>query len=322
TSNQQGGIGRYFLAGGSLVSGELDMGFNSYPNVSSSAFEQSGGYHTNGSGIYIDNSHYKLSGGVLNSSSMILSGGEVSQSGGTNELGTLTMIFNSKSRYTFSGGQLDTDRAEINDGTFGDYGGTAKIRFLSLANGVWNEGSSGQQLGALRLGAGHSFINLSNPACILTFADSSSLSWNADGLLVIQNWSGSLYGGGLNRVIFGGSSVSLTRQQVGQLRFEDPAGLVPGTYPARILATGEIVPDTGEQLLPRIEVSLAATELSVRLRIEGDIGANYGIEASADLSHWVIWTNEVNATGTLLLQDSARTNLQQCFYRAVLISPR
>jgi hypothetical protein len=81
------------------------------------------------------------------------------------------------------------------------------------------------------------------------------------------------------------------------------------------------VPDTGERRLPRIEVSVAATEQSVLLRIEGDIGANYGIESSADLAHWLMWTNGVNATGTLLLDDPVRTNLRQRFYRAVLIPP-
>jgi hypothetical protein len=60
--------------------------------------------------------------------------------------------------------------------------------------------------------------------------------------LTIENWNGSTRGGGDQQIIFGNNSSGLTAGQVGQIQFHDPAGFAPGTYPPRILATGEITP--------------------------------------------------------------------------------
>jgi hypothetical protein len=80
---------------------------------------------------------------------------------------------------------------------------------------------------------------------VLRFADSSLVPWAPAVLLTIQNWSGSLNGGGAQQVFFGTSASGLTGQQLGEVQFLNPAGLPSGTYPARILSTGEVVPNSG-----------------------------------------------------------------------------
>jgi hypothetical protein len=68
------------------------------------------------------------------------------------------------------------------------------------------------------------------------------VAWSNQATLFIDNWNGSPAGGGQHRVIFGSNASSLTPQQLSQIQFRNPAG-ANGTSPARILATGEIVPD-------------------------------------------------------------------------------
>ncbi len=63
-------------------------------------------------------------------------------------------------------------------------------------------------------------------------------------MLSILNWNGSTNGGGSDQLFFGTNANGLTASQLSQNQFVNPAGFAPGTYPARILATGEIVPAT------------------------------------------------------------------------------
>ena len=60
--------------------------------------------------------------------------------------------------------------------------------------------------------------------------------------MVVSNWSGSTSGGGTDRLYVGTSSQGLTQNQLARISFADPAGMPAGTYPATILATGEVVP--------------------------------------------------------------------------------
>jgi hypothetical protein len=66
--------------------------------------------------------------------------------------------------------------------------------------------------------------------------------------LVVFGWDGSTNGGGTDRLFFGSNSSGLTTSQVSQIQFVNPAGFASGTYPARILATGEVVPTTRPML--------------------------------------------------------------------------
>jgi hypothetical protein len=170
-------------------------------------------------------------------------------------------------------------------------------------------------LGRLQLNA-NSTLSLSN-VCVLHFSRSDSMTWT-NALLTVKQWSGSLYGGGAHRILFGANATALNPQQLSQIQFQNPAGLPPGNYPARILATGEIVPDTGGPLPVNMSITRASTNSSMQLKLCGDIGRNYDIEVSADLVNWTWWTNQFNSNGTISIPDCEATNYSQRFYRARL----
>jgi lysophospholipase L1-like esterase len=71
----------------------------------------------------------------------------------------------------------------------------------------------------------------------LRFADSSTVPWNKDNVLMIFNSGeeeGSLY--------FGNNEQALSIAQLQQIGFVNPAGLPPGTYTAKLSANGKLVP--------------------------------------------------------------------------------
>ena len=133
--------------------------------------------------------------------------------------------------------------------------------FLRSNGSNWRSASGIQRLGQLQLGQTNSILSLPTNSCNLQFRDSSSLSWASNSFLNIQNWSGSLYGGGPQQIIFGTNSAALTPQQLSRIQFHNPAGLPTTNYPARILATGEIVPDTGAPLPPMANLVCATNGL-------------------------------------------------------------
>jgi len=101
-------------------------------------------------------------------------------------------------------------------------------------------------------------INLGNSSAVVRFADSSALNWDPNSHLTIVGWRGSYSGDGSNQIYFGNTSGGLTSSKLSQVRFLNPAGSPSGTYNARILSTGEVVPippptlqslRTGQQLV-------------------------------------------------------------------------
>jgi sucrose-6-phosphate hydrolase SacC (GH32 family) len=103
--------------------------------------------------------------------------------------------------------------------------------------------------GALRL-LGNSELHLGAGSAVVRFAASATEPWTSDKTLVIREWDGAPGGGGTKRVVFGSSPGGLTTAQVAQLGFVNPLGFAAGTYPAKILATGEVVPDGTPQAYP------------------------------------------------------------------------
>ena len=113
---------------------------------------------------------------------------------------------------------------------------------LTFANGILDENVSQAQFGKVMLGQGNnSQIYLPGGSCVLRFADSSGLTWSNQALLTIDNWNGSVSGGGNHQIYFGNNASGLSAAQLAQIQFENPGGSA-GTYPATILSTGEIVP--------------------------------------------------------------------------------
>jgi autotransporter-associated beta strand protein len=120
---------------------------------------------------------------------------------------------------------------------------------MTLNGGTFNtgglkEGTTGAAgIGALTLQA-NSVIDLGvgSTTSVLHFADSHLVAWTAAKTLTIDDWNGSLSGGGAEELLFGTTSSGLTASQIAEIQFLNPAGLGPGTWGAKILATGEIVP--------------------------------------------------------------------------------
>lgn len=77
---------------------------------------------------------------------------------------------------------------------------------------------------------------------ILAFDDSSGETWSGGGDLLLTGWDGDLDGGGTDQLFFGTSDSGLTSGQLGRIKFVNPAGLPTGIYDAKILMTGEVVP--------------------------------------------------------------------------------
>jgi autotransporter-associated beta strand protein len=136
-----------------------------------------------------------------------------------------------------SGATASTDRIN-NSATMTLNGGTFKTGGLSEGS----TGSAGVGLGALTLQA-NSFIDLgSGSTSILHFADSHLVTWTAGLTLEIDNWSGSVTGGGTEQLLVGIDSTGLTAAQIAEVIFRNPGGLAAGDYTAMILSTGELVP--------------------------------------------------------------------------------
>jgi len=67
--------------------------------------------------------------------------------------------------------------------------------------------------------------------------------WSPGAYLVVKNWHGSANGGGANQFRVGNSKAGLSPEQLDLILFNNPANLPPGDYSARMLPTGEVVPN-------------------------------------------------------------------------------
>jgi len=310
----------YALSNGILETPSISLGMGE--------FDQSGGTNLANTVSLNNVSIYSLSAGWLIAQKLEVTGdggpypfgggGKLTtfqHLGGTNLIcGTLSLTWDSS--YEMRAGELIVQNVSLGDSTFYHYGGIVNLQaILELTNGIWREQADGGELGQLQLDGGTNSVSFAKNSCILRFIDSSGVLWSNAAVLVISNWSGSLYGGGSQQIIFGANSAALTPQQLSQIQFQNPAGLPPGNYPARILATGEIVPTTGESLPTKMTIACSPTNAAMQLNLSGDIGQTYDIEVSTDLLNWTRWTNQFNSNGTIWIFDCA-TNSPQKFYRA------
>ncbi len=98
---------------------------------------------------------------------------------------------------------------------------------------------------------GASTLDLSVGSSLVNFANSSGVDWTG-GLLTILGWNGTAdTGGGAEQVVFADGTAGLTTGQVSQIQFS----LVGGIYSAKMLASGEIVPDA---LIPEASTAVLA----------------------------------------------------------------
>ncbi|WOO39515.1 beta strand repeat-containing protein [Rubellicoccus peritrichatus] len=155
---------------------------------------------------------------------------------------------------TVTAGELELSKTAGTNAIAGDVvvnGGTlllsaanqiADISNMTLGGGTFDTNGNNESLGTLTLSSS-STIDLGS-ASVLDYDASISESWS--GTLTVTNWNGDENGGGTTQLIFGSSAAGLTLAQVDSIRFINPAGFTPGTYFARILSSGEVVPAVPE----------------------------------------------------------------------------
>jgi hypothetical protein len=200
-------------------------------------------------GYYANHSEITLAGGTLSCSNLVMTdGAQCIQSGGALVVSN-TLAFsgfrspgpNLYSRYTLLGGTLSADNIYVGgDWIIGDSatsrisnpGSCTLAHFLQIGNAV-------EQLGQCTL-ASDATIDLAGSASRLSFADSSSEPW-APTTLTVLNWNGDLSGGGAEQLKFGPDQFGLTPIQLSRIQFSIGTTL----YAAKILNTGEVVPDQG-----------------------------------------------------------------------------
>ena len=148
--------------------------------------------------------------------------------------------FTNYSSYELSGGTLSA--SNINVGGVWIIGDSTTNRIsnpgtCSLSHTL-QIGNAVEQLGRFIL-ASNATINLAGSASRLSFANSSSQTWVGGATLVISNWNGNPSGGGAEQLKFGTDQSGLTASQLNQIQFQ----LGTNSYSAKILNTGEVVPD-------------------------------------------------------------------------------
>jgi hypothetical protein len=249
----------YSLDGGILICPSLNMGLFG-------SFEQSAGTNRIAQDLTFANTSYTLSGGMLLTSNTavnypffvtsdgVRAGSKFIQTGGQHHISnTLT---NSGS-YFLSGGSLSADKIILSSGMMIISNGAVAtcpglIEFRGGNLSLY--GSATETLGPALLSF-DSAIDLEQGSHVLKFANSSSLVWSNASTLVISNWNGSTNGSGSDRVIFGNSAGGLSFTQLARIQFVNPTSFPAGMYPAKILATGEVVPGTQPLLLPSVSRS-------------------------------------------------------------------
>ena len=300
--------GNFSLEGGNFSAGSINL---------SGHITQTGGTNTVAGDLSIqdDPSNYALSGGLLSTSNTVKNAGGFQQSGGVHSIQNLLLLKNSFA-YQQSGGQLITPYIEIDNSTFIHSGGVINNSAVLIMDfGRWIESAPSVQLGRVRVvGSGlPSTLSLAANPCTVHFIGSIGQVWSNGVNLNIENWAGSLNGGGQSQIFFGNNSVGLSVGQLAHIQFT----FSQGSFPAKILSSGEIVPVlSGPPFYP---TSLTATSLATN-RIDLawiDNALNeygYGIERSLDGTNFVqICTTEANVTNYSDLEVSAGTTY---YYRA------
>ena len=330
----RGGVGGSFF--------QLDSGFLASPGISvnSSGFAQYGGTNRVSGNLSLfgslNHAHtdFTLAGGLLTTENTSVGGSEYGgffQSGGTHSVANELSVWGLASYYYYqfgwkgyelSGGQLIVSNLSVNSGAaFRQTGGTIlQSGTLKLQGGNLYVPNGAPQFGALQLIASNGLTMPSN-SCVLRFKSSSALTWDSTAALIITNWSGSYLGGGAQRIIFGNSASALMPQQVARIFFRNPGGgLSPGLHPTRILATGEIVPNsvppTG-RIPPRLAIR-KPDPYSAQITVTGEAGYDYGVLTTYDFKDWTFWTNRVATNGTMSVIDPYAWGYQK-FYKAVLM---
>jgi hypothetical protein len=247
----QAGLAEFNMPGGSLSAGSIAIDDASSFSQSSGSVDVASDLTLNGSGGSYNGAYYRISGGSLRTSNAGVSDlGFLQQVGGTVTVTNTLSIAGTDNSYQLSAGTVTVRKIAItgnlnNRPPMFVVDGAPLFAVtnenISLDGGVISLGNSTQLFGRLAV-LSHSRVGFGGSPAVLRFADSHTNSWQSGSQLDVANWNGSTNGGGAYQLIFGTSASALTPGQVAQIRFVDPGNFPSGTYPARILSTGEVVP--------------------------------------------------------------------------------
>jgi autotransporter-associated beta strand protein len=228
--------------GDSLIFSATGVGTRPTPNNDFAAATSFKTITVSAGGYTIDGNSVSLTTGVTASNasgsstvSLVVGGaGTVTKSGA----GTLTL----------SGTNTFTGSLTISSGTvlLGASDRIADGVNVTLSGGTFAFGGFNETIGTLALSA-NSTIDLGSGASVIHFADSSAVSWTGGTRLTVSNWSGLPAGGGTDQLYVGSSSAGLTATHLAQIRFFNGSNYPP----ARILATGEVVPHRRVMIIGR-----------------------------------------------------------------------
>jgi hypothetical protein len=254
-------FGDYNLKGGLLAC----KGFSVYQFGS---FYQSGG--TNAVTNDIDVAYYTLSGGLLSESNAFIRSSFI-QSNGVHQVGG---ELDCQGNYNLSGGTLSAPTFVLDGGSLGIGPGPAVFSnavAIRLFGGKIILNGTTQHLASVS-SFGGTLIDFGSAGSKLSFDNSNGPFF---GLLTITNWNGSATGGGSDQLFFGNSASGLTSAQLQNIQFLNPAGFPAGTWFAKILPTGEVVPTRA----PALAESLSGPSVVITWP-----AGNFVLQATTNLS--------------------------------------
>ncbi len=204
-------------------------------------YTQTGGTNLTAGDVIIDgiaNTTLSVSGGLLAAQNLTANPGFV---GGVDVTGGMLIISNTLSVggmssfplwYGFSGGgQLVVSNISLApQAIFACRDAVIKQSgIFTMTDASLYSGSNCVQLGPLGVANGgntNSTLYLVSPTSIMTFANSSGIAWSNEPQLIVEDWSGSFFGGGTQRIVFGNNSNGLTSNQLAHIQFHNPAGFL------------------------------------------------------------------------------------------------
>ncbi len=224
--------GTFLLRGGTLTSSNSSIrSSGAIHRQMLSSFVHSNGNHTVLSRLSVDG-RYRIEAGSLNASELqIAPDGELHLKGGSVDV---------LGKFSMDNGSCLVQGQNYRLG-----------KLLILRTGALSRFHDGPQV--------CSFDFQTSPAMV-HFLDSHELSAEWSGFLALKNWRGSIDGGGVHQVCVGMSAQGLDRAQLSRIIFVNPGGVLSGSYPARILATGELVP--GERPILQMQATPGGLKLS------------------------------------------------------------
>ncbi len=207
-------------------------------------------------------------GGTLNidTNFTVTQNGVISGEGNFNKSGGGSVVLTAANTYTGATavnagvlearGSLNSSTAlRINGGTFrfGASNIIANTAEVTIGAGTLQVGNFSDALGKLAV-TGTATVDFNGTVgSTIAFADSRDKTWT--GSLTVLGWTGVVDGGGLERLMFGDGTGGLEQAQLDSIFFLNPSapGLAAGTYTAKMLSSGEVVPNV---LIPEPSAAL------------------------------------------------------------------